>query len=311
VKPQLTIWVPTLSPDDPVTWQRSFDIAIAADRAGVDRVALTGEHVIFGENLEAYGRAELGGRTGSTQATGPDGHYLEPIVAMSMIAAMTRRVRFIPNIMLAALRRPVILAKMTATLAVLSGDRLDLGVGVGWQREEYEAAGLSFETRGRQLDHTLEICRLLWSEPRASYRSAELGFENIHMMPKPPVPIPVWVSGTVSPPAMRRLAKFGSGWIPWGDATQDNAALANDIGKMREAVTGFGGDAAMIQVAGTLPVQVGAGRRADIGRTMEKVPNLAAAGVTDFRAQLPIPQEIDEAEDYLAGWVEGFQSAIA
>ncbi len=73
-------------------------------------------------------------------------------------------------ILLAALRRPVVLAKQLATLDVLSGGRVDLGVGIGWQREEYEAAGLDFATRGRLLDDSLEVCQTLWREPRASAR---------------------------------------------------------------------------------------------------------------------------------------------
>ena len=66
------------------------------------------------------------------------------------------------NILRAALRRPVVLAGMATTIDVLSGGRLDLGVGVGWQREEHEAAGLSCERRGRWLDHTIEVCQMLW-----------------------------------------------------------------------------------------------------------------------------------------------------
>jgi len=70
---------------------------------------------------------------------------------------VTSRVRFVTGILIAALRRPVVLAKVAATIDVLSKGRLDIGVGVGWQREEYEAAGLSFEGRGRLLNHTIEV----------------------------------------------------------------------------------------------------------------------------------------------------------
>ena len=80
---------------------------------------------------------------------------------------MTERVRLATGILLAALRRPVVLAKTAATLDVLSGGRLDLGVGVGWQREEYEAAGLDFDRRGRLLDDTLEVCTRVVDADRA------------------------------------------------------------------------------------------------------------------------------------------------
>ena len=130
----------------------------------------------------------------------------------------------------------MVLAKELATIDVLSGGRLDLGVGVGWQREEYEAAGLSYEGRGRLLDHTIEVCQLLWREQTAAYDGDGLTFDKIHMMPKPLQPggVPVWVSGTVNGRAMERLAKFGSGWIPWGDDAEDITA---GIAKMRAAVS--------------------------------------------------------------------------
>ena len=313
MKPQLTTWALTFSAEAPQGWQASFDAAVAADRAGVDRIALTGEHVVFGENLEAYARPELGGIEGGVQVTGPDGHYIEPIVTMSMIAALTERIRFTSHILLAALRRPIVLAKMAATLDALSGGRLDLGIGVGWQREEYEAAGLRFEDRGRQLDHTLEVCQLLWREPRAVYASPELSFEKLHMMPKPANPdgVPIWVSGTVTPPAMRRLARFGAAWIPWGDALTSEEGLLAAIPRMRESVARHGRDPLEIQVVGNLPMASGSDGMPDLAATMDRLPPLVEAGVTDFRAMLPLPADVNAAEDYLSEWVEGFRTATA
>jgi probable F420-dependent oxidoreductase len=313
MKPQFSIWAFSLAPEDPGDWSPLFERARAADAAGVDRLVLTGEHVVFGENLEAYGRPELGGREGGRQITGPDGCYLEPMVVMSMIAAVTTRIRITSNIMLAALRRPVVLAKAAATLDVLSGGRFDLAVGVGWQREEYEAAGLVFEQRGRLLDHTLEVCRTLWRDRRASYAAPELAFQHIHMAPKPlgPDGVPVWVSGTVNPRAMQRLARFGSGWIPWGRALDCADDLLEEIPKMREAVAGCGRDPSAIQIAGALPLVGGADGAPAIGPTMERARALVDAGVTDVRASLPIPGDRQAAEDYLAEWVAAFRAATS
>ncbi len=181
---QLSIGVTSFAAEDPGTWEPLFRAARVADRAGVDRLVVS-DHVVFGERLEEYGRPEIGGQAGGRQPTGPDGHWLEPLTTLSVLAGMTSRIRLGTNILVAALRRPAVLAKSTATLDVLSGGRLDLGVGVGWQREEYEAAGLDFDRRGRLLDHTLEVLQTLWREPRAAYDSPELQFEAIHMMPKP------------------------------------------------------------------------------------------------------------------------------
>jgi probable F420-dependent oxidoreductase len=225
-----------------------------------------------------------------------------------VLCGLTSRVRLGTNILIAALRRPVVLAKAAATLDVLSGGRLDLGVGIGWQREEYEAAGLDFGHRGRQLDLTLEVCQTLWREPRAKVELDGLAFEAIHMMPKPQQPggVPIWVSGRVNERVAQRLARFGSGWIPWGEDAGDPAA---SIPRMREAVANAGGDADAIQVAGTLPTVRGEDRSIDLDATMKRVLPLVEAGVTDFRAYVPVPSGYDAAVDHLRGITDVFHSA--
>jgi alkanesulfonate monooxygenase SsuD/methylene tetrahydromethanopterin reductase-like flavin-dependent oxidoreductase (luciferase family) len=173
--PGLTLYLQCFAPADGGDWSSTFAQAEAADAAGVDRL-LVSDHVVFGERLDEYGRPEVGGVAGGKQPTGPDGHWLEPLTVLAMVAARTTRVRLRTQILLAGLRRPVTLAKTAATLDVLSGGRLELGVGVGWQREEYEAAGLDFERRGRLLDHSLEVCQALWTQSPTTYSSAELSF---------------------------------------------------------------------------------------------------------------------------------------
>jgi probable F420-dependent oxidoreductase len=306
-KPQLSIMLRTYAAEDPGTWQPVLDLARAADTAGVDRV-LVSDHVVFGEHMEAYSRPESGGVEGGRQPTGPDGHWLEPLTTLSVLCGMTSRVRLGTNILIAALRRPVVVAKAAATLDVLSAGRLDLGVGIGWQREEYEAAGLDFGSRGRQLDMTLQVCQTLWREPRAHVDLPELGFQAIHMMPKPRQPggVPIWVSGRLNERVARRLARFGRGWIPWGE---DAADLTASIPRMRDAVAAAGGDGDVIQVAGILPAVRREDRSIDVDATMERVFPLVDAGVTDFRAYLPVPSEYEAAVDYLRGITNAFRSA--
>ena len=305
--PQLSIALRTYAPEDPRTWQPVLDRARAADTAGIDRV-LVSDHVVFGEHMDAYARPESGGVVGGKQPTGPDGHWLEPVTTLSVVCGMTSRVRLGTNILIAALRRPVVLAKSAATLDVLSGGRLDLGVGIGWQREEYEAAGLDFGARGRQLDLALEVCQTFWREPRASVDLTGLSFDAIHMMPKPLQPggVPIWVSGRINDRVAQRLARFGSGWIPWGEDAED---LVSSISRMRVAVAAAGGDGDAIQVAGTLPVVRRDDRGIELDATMERVGPLVDAGITDFRAYLPVPSAYDDAVDYLRGVVDAFRGA--
>lgn len=307
-RPYLSLQLRSFAAEEPDSWQPMLDQAVAADRAGIGKVVVS-DHVVFGEELDAYGNPAVGGTAGGRQPTGPDGHWLEPLTVLGVIAGMTTSVRLGTNILLAALRRPAVLAKSVATLDVLSGGRLDLGVGVGWQRAEYEACGLDFDDRGRLLDHSLEVCRALWAEGAAAYSSPELTFERIHAMPAPVRPggVPVWVSGTVNPRSMRRLATFGSGWIPWGPAIVD---IESAIPAMRAAVSEHGVDPSELGVVGTLPV-VRTDDGVDLDATMAGVAPLVAAGVTDFRAYLPIPVGLDAATDYLGDVVARFDAAVA
>ena len=307
MKPCLSMHLVNFAPEPPGDWQRLFDLAAAADRAGIGRLVVS-DHVAYGERLDRYADPARGGLEGGRQPTGPDGAWLEPLTVLAMVGTRTERVRLCPMVLLAALRRPVVLAKTAATIDVLTGGRLDLGVGVGWQQEEYEAAGLNYRERGRLLDHTLEICQELWTQQRASVRDQHVSFEDIHQMPKPIAgTVPVWVSGTVNERSMARLARYGSGWIPWGPDARD---MASGIAAMRAAVAAEGRDPAGIDVTGLLPVARDDDGNPRIGASMDAAPGLVEAGVTDFRLSVQPPKGAEAAAEYLAPWVEAFEAAV-
>jgi probable F420-dependent oxidoreductase len=307
--PQLSTSLKTFSTSSSEDWSYLVEFARAADLAGVDRLVMS-DHVVFGEHLDAYDDPAKGGARGGKQPTGPDGAWLDPITTIAHLSAVTKNVRFGTNILLAALRRPVVLAKMAATIDVLSGGRLDLCVGVGWQREEYEAAGLDYEGRGRLLDHTIEVCQALWRNERLSYDSEELMFSAIHQMPKPLQEggVPIWTSGTVNRRSMDRLAAYGSGWIPWGD---DAADIESGIGRMRRAMSDRGRDPSGLGVVGALRTEKNEDGTPDLARTMRPVSQLSAAGVTDFRIAMQPPAGMEAASEYMGGIVAAFRSASA
>jgi probable F420-dependent oxidoreductase len=265
------------TPDLPrlVEWTR------VADEVGIDRVIVS-EHVAFGERLDEYGRADLGGRRGGTQPTGPDGSWLDPLATIAYLSAVTSRVRFATRVLLAALRSPVLLAKTAATIDVLSGGRLELGVGVGWQREEYESTGRDFAGRGRRLDRNLAVCQALWSHDCVDYADAEIRLDRIHQMPKPVQAggVPIWVSGTVNPGAMSRLARFGVGWIPWGD---DAADVTGGIARMRAAMTQRQRDPESVRVTAPFQPAMRGDGSIDPDETLARAAELRASGVTDFQ----------------------------
>jgi len=305
-KPQLSLHLINLAPEGHTAgWGHLLALARACDAAGIDRVNVS-DHVVFGEALEEYAKPEVGGREGGKQPTGPDGHWLEPLTTLAVIAGQTSRVRLGTQILLAALRRPVILAKSAATLDVLSGGRLDLGVGVGWQKAEYEAAGLPFERRGKLLDHTLEVVQTLWREQRASFASPELTFDGIHQMPKPLQDggVPIWISGTIRDTTVRRLVQFGTRWIPWG---KDDGDMTVSLPLMRDAIAKAGGNPDALQASGPLPAVWDANRQLDLARTMDRVPERVAAGQTDFTVPFYEP-DVSKAEARLREIVEAFRA---
>jgi probable F420-dependent oxidoreductase len=308
VPPQLSMQLVTFSDADEPDWTTTLEQAQAADQAGIDRLAVS-DHIAFGENLDAYSDPSKGGTAGGMQPTGPDGHWLEPLTVLSLLAGQTSHARLQTGILLAALRRPAVLAKTLATLDVLSNGRVDLGVGVGWQREEYDVAGLDFDARGRLLDHCLEVCERLWTHQTADYRSEELSFDNIHAMPKPTQTggVPVWVSGRANNRVVDRLVRFGVGWIPWGD---DIADPVPGITRIRAALTDAGRDAAELQVQGVLPVVRTAERDVNLEATMAGLAPLLDAGVTDFKAYLRLTGGRQQTLDELSPLVAAFRAAV-
>ncbi len=304
--PRIGFHLTTFSASTRTDWSAQLALAEAADRAGIDRLSVS-DHVVMGDDLSSYANPATGGVAGGKQPTGPDGDWLEPLTVLSFVASRTRRIRLATNILLVALRRPVVLAKTIATLDVLSGGRVDLGVGVGWQKAEYDAAGLAFADRGRQLDEALTICQALWRERSASYSVGDTQAAGIHQMPKPVQPggVPIWVSGTVNRRSMARLARFGSGWIPWG---ADAADVVAAIPKMRAAVQAAGGDPSGLRVIDAVPMRGGDGAPLDPDEALRNVPAAIEAGVTDFTIRLPQTEDsIDETIAALPAWAEAFR----
>lgn len=307
-RPTLSLSLTNFSTEDPGSWDHLLEFAVRADTAGVDRLVAF-DHVVFGHELDDYSRPELGGASGGKQPTGPDGHWLEPLTLLSVIAGRTSRVRLATGILIAALRRPVVLAKAAATLDVLSKGRFEMGVGIGWQRKEYEAAGLDFAQRGRLLDQTLEICHRLWLDGDATINVGTAQVEHVHQMPKPfqPGGVPIWVGGTLNPSVLRRIIAFGSGWIPWGP---DAADPAPGIEVLRRAMRKAGRGDDELNVNHLLPVLREVGSPPNLKRTMEPVHRLCRVGVTDFQLIIPISRDGEEIGRSVTDVVEAFRNAV-
>ena len=256
----------------PGEWPRFVDLARAAEDAGIDRIVVV-DHVVMGPHTENYMWGKF--------PVPPEAPWLEPLTVLAAIASATTKVRLATGILIAPLRPAAFLAKQVATLDQMSGGRVDLGVGTGWQREEYDAQGLSFEARGQLLDDTLAACRVLWRDTPAALDSPTLSFHDIYCMPKPVQAggVPIWVAGTLHARNLARVVEHGAGWIPiMGETVEGIAAGARRI---REAFAAAGRDASKLQVQAPLRIATGDDGRPDLDASMASVPELVAAGATD------------------------------
>jgi probable F420-dependent oxidoreductase len=146
------------------------------------------------------------------------GYHLETLTTMSFLAGATQRIRFITSVMIAPYRNPIITAKMLASLDVLSGGRVIVGLGVGWLKEEFENLNAPpFAERGRVTDEYVKAFRELWSSDNPSFKGKYCAFSDIVFVPKPvqKPTIPIWIGGH-SPQAIHRAAQLGDGWHPIG-----------------------------------------------------------------------------------------------
>lgn len=195
--------------------REAVEIARAADDLGYHGMAIP-DHVINLETLQTpYPYTKDGARRWEAFTDWPD-----PWVMIGAVALATTRLRFVTTVYLPAMRDPYSAAKSIGTAAVLAGGRLELGIGVGWCREEFELLGQQFEKRGRRTDEMLELMKALWSPGWTEFSGEFYAAPRMEMEPTPP-PIPVYVGG-LSDIALRRAARH-DGWI--GDLITTDKAL--------------------------------------------------------------------------------------
>lgn len=142
-------------------------------------------------------------------------HWPDIGAVLGAMGAVTRRLHFVTGVYILPLRHPVDVAKMMATVSILSNARAALGIGVGWMEDEFRAAGIDFKTRGKRCDEMIEVMRRLWEGRMVEYHGRHFEFPPSQLSPVPKGRIPIYVGGD-SGPAMRRAALRGDGWISSG-----------------------------------------------------------------------------------------------
>ncbi len=198
------------------------DATVAADRLGYESVWLP-EHLVF---TTAMSRSPHPGET--HPPVPPETPIFDAFAYLAFLAARTERVRLGTHVYNIGLRHPFVATRAVQTLDIVSGGRVEFGIGASWLEEEWVAAQLDFATRGRRVDEAVAICRRLWTEAEISFHGEHFDFDGVVFEPKPVQrPSPPILVGGESAAALRRAARLGDGWIGMGH-TFDSAASQID-----------------------------------------------------------------------------------
>lgn len=278
---------------------RLRELAVLAEELGLAGVAV-GDHVCVPADVSS-----IYPYSGKTAELPVGTEFPDPLVLAASLGGATTRLRFMTYVLLVPLRHPVLLAKEIATTAVLTDGRLDLGVGVGWLREEFDALDVPFERRGSRMDESLPLLRALWSGEPVEHRGTHFSWDALAVHPVPPAPVQVFVGG-YSEAALRRAARLGDGWV----------AVNPDVDQLHELL-GRLDDLRREAGRADEPFEIRTGLKGRV--TPERLQGLQKLGVAAFFAS---PWQLDDSRtwiydvtvervaDALPGFVERFRSAL-
>ncbi|MBW8754954.1 MAG: TIGR03619 family F420-dependent LLM class oxidoreductase [Sphingomonadales bacterium] len=208
---------------------------------------------------------------------------VDPVMAMAWAAAATTSIEVGSNILVLPQRDPLFLAKALASLDSFCGGRVLLGVGVGWAKEEFDALGLDFASRGRRTDEAIAALRRLWLDEASSYQGEHFAFEGVFSFPKPARSggVPILIGGE-SKPAMRRVARLADGWLPYNLPVAEAPAA---IAELKAMTRRYGRDPEALRI---IKIVYSNARLDDLKRYRD-------AGVTEFNLASSGEIPLDEA----------------
>ena len=152
-----------------------------------------------------------------------DKPFLDPFVQVAAMAAVTKTIRFLTFVLKTPIRHPVLLAKQISSVAAVSEERFDFGAGVSPWPDDFEVCGVPWEGRGARFDEMLEMVYGLLGGDYVSHRGERFDIPSIKICPAPARPVPLWIGGH-APPALRRAARIGNGWLHAGAGGEDDLA---------------------------------------------------------------------------------------
>ncbi|TFV86416.1 LLM class F420-dependent oxidoreductase [Blastococcus sp. CT_GayMR16] len=255
------------------------DVARQVEAAGFESVWF-GEHLVLPATLPSTYPYASDGNAPIT----PDSPLYDAFVMLAGIATATTTLRLGTNVYVLPLRHPLVTARSVVTLDRLSGGRVTLGAGVGWLKDEFDAAGVPFAERGSRMDEIIPLLRRLWSgQDPITHEGQHFSFGPVHFRPKsiqkPSIPIEL---GGTSPAALRRAALMGDGWMELGSSDVDE--IAGRIAGLTKARSEAGlGDHPFEITASLAPEggDLGALEQAGVTRVITHIPGLTAESTLD------------------------------
>ena len=203
-------------------------LARTAEEAGFGSVILS-DHLLYPENRQTPYPYTKDGRM-PWQADTP---WPDPFVTAAALGAVTKRLRFIVSVMVFPLRDPVLAAKTIMTTSVMTQGRLELGVGAGWMREEFEIVGQPFDRRGKRLDESIDVLRKFEAGGLIEHHGDCFDIPPVRMAPTPARPTPLYGGGT-SKPALRRAAERCDGWAGQIQSRSDLPGILDQLRRFRK-----------------------------------------------------------------------------
>lgn len=207
--------------------QELVPLAIAGDETGWSTLTVSDHLVNPVETRSTYPYTKDGTRRWAMGTPWPD-----PWITIGHLSAVTTRLRFLTTVYILPARTPVHVAKQVATAAVLSGDRVELGIGMGWMEEEFDLMGVPFGKRGKRADEMIEVLHKLWTGEVVEHHGEHFEVPPLEMLPAPGAPVPIIVGG-VSEVALRRAAR-NDGWVSDLHTIEELAAICQQIERYRE-----------------------------------------------------------------------------
>ena len=264
-----------------------IELAKSAEAAGFNGVSI-GEHLLYPKQL----KSKYPYTADDNPIFEANEDWTEVWTTSAAMAAVTKTLEFSTSINILPMYNPFHYAKVLATVARLSNNRVSIGAGSGWMMEEFNAMGVDFKSRGRRYTECIELMRKLWTGDYVSHQGEFFQCDEVIMLPKPSKPIPIWISGK-SQVALKRAAAMGDGWMATGEPVAETIQL---IGQLQEYRKEQGRDHLPFDIVTMHPFP---------SLTDDEVQQLKAAGATAmmnwaFKISLGGDSSLQQKQDYLA-----------